>query len=323
MKKNYILLLIALFAMVVSCRDESLDPLQFDKVKKGTILALRGKQLDNVYNKGIPGAEVFPKIAVGTEKFVFDGEYLSDDPSSLTSVDVYAIKGSGITTSRVLLTNVPFSQFKTDATYPRPWVTISIDFKDILSKLGLANTFPLPTATVNTLLTTYRLGINIECDLNLADGTKVLAAQIIAQGLFGSNQFYPAMRLNYAMTDYCSYNADEWATTFAATENRATVYGPYNVTLAKDGTTPNKFFLSNFYDCGETQRYVVFSPSINPATQVVTFPTQTTADGEISGTGTYNQCLKSFSINVTYKYTAASCNGSAGTDTFRYDFVLK
>ena len=304
MKKNYILLLIALFAMVVSCRDESLDPLLFQKVKKGTILALRGTQLDNVYNKGIPGAEVFPKIAVGTEKFVFDGEFLSDDPSSLASVDVYAIKGSGAATSRVLLTNVPFSQFKTDSKYPRPWVTISIDFKDILSKLGLANTFPLSLATVNSLLTTYRLGINIECDLNLTDGTKVLASQIVAQGLFGSNQFYPAMRLNYAMTDYCSYDANSWAGTYDATELSELfgAYGPYDVTFVQDGANPNRYTTSNWYDSG-IPIFFTFSPSVNPATQIITVPSQpnpNNAARTIVGSGTYNQCLNEASISFTY-----------------------
>jgi hypothetical protein len=35
-------------AFVFSCADDSLDPLQSKAVKKGTILALRGTQLDNI-----------------------------------------------------------------------------------------------------------------------------------------------------------------------------------------------------------------------------------------------------------------------------------
>lgn len=319
MKKNYIVFLIALLAMMVSCADVSLDPLRIDKIKKGTILALRGTQLDNIYNKGIAGAEVFPKIAVGTEKFVFDGEYLSEDPTSLASVDVYAIKGSGISTTRELLTNVPFSQFKTDATYPRPWVTISIDFKIILSKIGLGNTFPLPQATIDALLTTYRSGINIECDLNLVNGSKVLAAQIVAAGLFGSNQFYPAMRLNYAMTDYCSYVANSWAGTYDATELSELfgAYGPYNVTFVQDGGDPNKYTTDNWYDSGITI-YFTFSVSSNPATQVITVPSQPNPNNTartIVGSGTYNQCLNEAAISFTYT------QGTAVLDQFVWKLV--
>jgi hypothetical protein len=289
---------------VVSCRDESLDPLNFTKVKKGSILALRGTQLDNVYNKGKAGAEVFPKIATGVEKFVFDGEYLSEDVASLASVDVFAIKGSGASTTRELLANIPFSQFKSDGTYPRPWVTISIDFKDILAKIGLANTFPLPAATIDALLTTYRGGILIECDLNMVDGTKVLAAEIVSQGLFGSNQFYPAMRLNYAMTDYCSYAASDWAGTFDATELSELFgsYGPYDATFTQDSANPNKFTTDNWYDSG-IPVYFIFSPSVDPGTQIVTVPSQPNplnTARTIVGSGTYNSCLGEAAINMTY-----------------------
>jgi hypothetical protein len=304
MKKSYILFLIALLAIGISCRDESLDPLKFAEVKKGTILALRGKQLDNIYVKAKPGAEVFPKIATGTEKFVFDAEFLADDVTTLASVDVYAIKVSGTTSTRELLTNVPFSQFKSDAAYQRPWVTISIDFPYILSKIGLTNTFPLSAATINTLLTTYRAGINIECDLNLTDGTKVLAAEIVSQGLFGSNQFYPAMRLNYAMTDYCSYVATDWAGTFDATELSELfgAYGPYNATFTQDGTNPNKFTTDNWYDSG-IPVYFIFTPSVDPSTQIITVPSQPNplnTARTIVGSGTYNSCIGEAAITMTY-----------------------
>ena len=57
---------------VFSCEDSSTDPLQMSAVKKGTVLALRGQQLTNIYSLGIPGAEFFPRIINGTEKFEFD-----------------------------------------------------------------------------------------------------------------------------------------------------------------------------------------------------------------------------------------------------------
>ena len=227
-------------------------------------------------------------------------------------MDVYAVKGSG---DRVLLTNVPFSSFKSDSTYPHPWVTISVDFKDVLAKLGLANTFPLSAATISTLLTTYKLGINIESDLNLTDGTTVLAADIVSQGLFGSNQFYPAMRLNWAVTDYCSYSASAWAGNYYATETSELfggycgtasqcTAGGYDVVLVQDGTNPNKFNVTNWYDSG-ISNYLILTPSVDVATQVVTVPKQTRTNGNtMEGSGTYNQCLGKMLINYTYKSAA-------------------
>ena len=315
--------LLALVAFVFSCTDDSLDPLQTKLVKKGTILALRGTQLNNLYNKGIPGAEIFPKIMTGAEKFTFDAEFLSENNNSLASVDVYVIKKVGTTRSRILMSNVPFSSFKTDATYKGPWVTISYTIVEVLAKLGLpvASDPIYKGNTGNQLLTTYQPGINFEADLNLVDGSKVTSDQLEAAGLYQSNQFYPAQRLTWQMTDYCSYDVNQWAGAYKASEARTTVYGPYNVTLTSDPLVANQFRITNFYDCGENDRYVKFSVSTKPGDQIVTFPSQTSVNGTISGTGTYNQCLRSFSITVTYVYTAASCNEAAGTDVFRYDFT--
>ena len=310
MKKNFLLFLITMFAFAISCTDKSLDPLKFDEIKKGTILALRGTQLDNVYNKGIPGAEVFPKIANGTEKFAFDGEYLSADPTSLSSVDVYAVQVSGTTRTRVLLTNVPFSQFKSDNTYPHPWVSISVDFKDILTKIGLDNTFPLLPTVISTLLTTYKFGIDIECDLNLKDGSKVSASDIVASGLFQSNQFYPAMRLNYAMTDYCAYDKTSWGLTYASQESGACC-NSLEVNIFKvdpSDASGNTYIMDNWWGDG-VPCSIIFSPSTNPSTQIVTIPSQAINDPGFSaaqnpviakGSGTYNQCLHTMTINCTY-----------------------
>ncbi len=325
MKKNYLLFLIALFATVISCTDKSLDPLQFDKIKKGTILALRGTQLDNLYNKGIPGAEVFPKIANGTEKFAFDGEYLSGDPTSLASVDVYAVKGpAGPDEVRVLLTNVPFSQFKNDGTYPHPWVSVSMNFPDVLASLGLANTFPLPQATLDALLKgDYKFGINIECDLNLTDGTKILAKDIVASGLFQSNQFYPAMRLNWAMTDYCPYDGTTWGGAWIGDEVGPGVGGNDKNNLVL--VAPNTYQMDNFFGDGPpVYATIIFTQSSDPSTQIVKYLNdagktyQATTDcgfsssgcltGQISGTGTYNQCTGVFTLNTKYVISGSTFN---------------
>lgn len=325
MKKIYILSLIAVFAIVVSCVDKSLDPLQFDKVKKGTILALRGTQLDNIYNKGIAGAEVFPKIATGTEIFAFDGEYLSENPKSLESVDVYAIDANR---NRVLLKNVPASDFKDDGTYKHPWVSISFDFAFVLSKLGINATFNGPNNTLDAtvakmILDTYKFGIDIECDLNLTNGTQVLAADIVASGLFQSNQFYPAQRLNWAMTDYCSYNEADWAGQWYGDEVGTGVGSPPGGdnlgSFVK--VAANTWRMDNFFGDGAgVYAVIVFTPSTNPSTQIVKYLNDagksyqlTSEGGQVSGSGTYNTCTNTFTINTKYVI-------GGGTYTWIYNF---
>ena len=280
--------------------------MQLAKIKKGTILALRGTQLDNIYFEGIPGAEFFPRIMNGTEKFEFDAEYLAEDVNTLESFDIYVIKKVTGGTERVHLKNVPASEFKTTSDYIRPWVSVSLNLTDIVEALGLD--FDAPS-TVTTLLTTYKFGINLESDLNLTDGTIIPAAEIVAAGLFQSDQFYPAQILTYTVTDFCPYEAT-WGGAYSATEVYAAgVYGPYNVTFVKDGVDPNKYTFNNFWDYG-LSAYAVFRPTADdPDAQIVTFPEQMVDGVKLTGTGTYDQCLGVFKIQTLY-----------GTDEWRYEF---
>lgn len=294
--------------LVISCQDEKLDPLQTNSVKKGNLLALRGAALTAVYVNGKPVAETFPRIATSTEKMVFDAEYLSSDPNSLSSVDVYVLKKTGSATEKVLVKNVPFSEFKKDGKYPNPWVTITLNLSDLISKLGLDATFPLSTATINALLGTYKSGIPIRCDLNLNDGSKALSDYVTAAGLFQSNQFYPAQILSYTVTDYCNYVASTWQGSYDAAEIYPSgfVYDTYSAapTLTQDAVDPNKFTLDNYWDEGGSI-YMIFSPSTTPSTQVVTIPAQSVVGGISGGTiaastGTYDECKKSIVIQVAY-----------------------
>jgi hypothetical protein len=301
-------LFLAAMAMAVSCADDALDPLQFNAVKKGTILALRGTALQKIYQQQKPAAEVFPRIATGTESFAFEAEFLSDDPSSLESMDIFVIKREGSSRTKVLVKNIPFSAFSSDGKYPKPWVAVNLSLKDdVLPKLGLSNSFPLDAATVSALLGPYATGVNIEIDLNLTDGTKVLASSLVAAGLYQSNQFYPAQKLTWAVTDYCTYIPTSWTGDFDATETSEFFggYGPYTITLVADGTKANRFTTDNWYDSG-IPIYMDLTPSTDVATQVVTVPKQeyTTGSGKvrlIEATGTYNQCKGTMAINFTYK----------------------
>jgi len=308
MKKIYSLAIFALFAIVVSCTDDSLDPLNFKSVKKGTLLALRGDFLQNIYVKGEPGAKFIPLIADGTEKFTFDAEFLSGDPASLASMDVYVEKKPSL--ERVFLKNIPFSEFKNDGKYPRPWVTVSIPLSDILTKIGITPNYPLDPADVNTLVTAYKFGINVITDLNLTDGSKVMADDLVAAGLYQSNQFYPAQNLAYNVVNFCAYDEVTWGGAFTANEIYSNgAYGPYTITLAPTGN-PNEFLMTDFWDVGPTHTALIqFTASTDPDTQIVTFPDQMVDGVALSGTGTYDECTKTFKIQTLY-----------GTDEWRYEF---
>ncbi|MBS1555374.1 MAG: hypothetical protein JSU09_10640 [Bacteroidetes bacterium] len=317
----FICLFFASGVFLNSCKDEALDPLQVSKIQKGKLLALRGTQLQNIYVKGIPGAEFFPKIETGTSSFVFEAEYLAENNQSLESVDVFVLKKATRTATpdRVLVKNVPFSDFKNDGKYRNPYVTVTLSLSDVLSKLGLPTTFPMSAPTITTLLDVYKFGIGIESDLNLKDGSKALAANVVAAGLFASDQFYPAQKLSWAVTDYCSYVASSWAGAYDANEIYSNgVYGPYTLSFSQDGTDPNRFNTINFWDSGYTA-YIVFSPSTNPGTQTVNFPAQTVGGGGsiLAGSkGTYNQCTGEVSISLTYQEGTAQY-------PFRYSLVKK
>lgn len=311
MKKKYLFItLVALFAAVVSCKDDSLDPLQFNNIKKGTILALRGKALTDLYTNGSPIAVVAPGVATGTETFDFEAEYLSENPTTLSSVDIYVQKGSGANVSRVLLTNIPFSQFKNDGKYPRPWVSISLKFMDIIKKLGFPDTtVPLQQSTVDALLKgDYKFGINIEADLNLTDGSKIYAKDIVASGLFQSNQFYPAMRLNYPMIGYCAYDPAVWVGTWVSVESPGTTEDNKLTDLGVVVPGYNRFNMDNFWGDG-VDAYFDMKISTNPFDQTINIPAQTTADpGDLTGTGTYDQCTETIVLKCKYVYAGTAYN---------------
>lgn len=295
--------------MAAACADEALDPLRLTEVKKGSILVLRGTQLQNIYFRGKPGYEIFPRIYKGTEAFAFDAEYLSEDPTTLASFDIFVLRRTtvGGATTKVPLLNVPFSQFKKTDDYLRPWVSVSIPFNTILTALQLN---PSATDFADRILALYPNGINIESDLNLTDGTKVLSTDLVAAGLYQSNQFYPAQVLNVAVTDYCNYNRLDWIGTFAATETSEFFggYGPYDVTFTANSGDPNRFNTNNWYDSG-IPIFIEFTPSVDVASQIVKAPLQefTTSSGSvrlIEGTGNYNSCKKEMVIEFTYKNKA-------------------
>jgi len=295
MRKIYSILTLALFAIIVSCTDDDLDPLNFKKVSKGTLLALRGDYLNAIYFDGVSGASFVPLITDGTDVFSFEGEFLSDNPALLESIDVYAEDSVGV---RTLLKNFPASAFKTGEN-GRPVITVSFTLAEILPKIGVEAKFPLTQDVVdallgdNPLLGSYSAGINIVTDINLTDGTKVLADDMVATGLYQSDQFYPAMRLPFDLVRYCPYE-DNWDGAYKGLEILATdTNGPNPYTFTSTGA--NTYHVEGVYGAvGKTAPIefdIELGPSTSPDNQDVASVTTIVGGKALKLTkGAYEQC---------------------------------
>ncbi len=194
MKKLLFILLAGLF--IASCEDPEKDPLQFDKIKKGSLLALRGQAYENLADEAfLGGVDIVSKTAdVSTETFEFEADFLSANQELLSSVDVYAkYKSSG---TRVKVANVPGSVFVAPigAVYRRGKITIALS--EILKVTG-KNFADLPATDFDTGVISNFV---IESDINLTDGTLIPSSSIVNSSLYESDQFYPAHSLSYYIT---------------------------------------------------------------------------------------------------------------------------
>ncbi len=168
--------------LTFACADESLDPVRFNDLEKGSILALRGAAFESLNETGC--SNLFDKNNItGTEVFSFDADFLSEDPSSLQEVKVYARIRTG---TRVELKTVPASAFSVPDGERYPRGNVSIPLSEILTSLNVTNPQDLGL-----------FDIVIESDIYLTNGSVVGAASIVNSGLFESGIFYPAQRLNY------------------------------------------------------------------------------------------------------------------------------
>jgi len=315
MRKIYSILTLALFAIIVSCTDDSLDPLQFKKVSKGTLLALRGDYLNAIYFDEVSGASFVPLITDGTDVFAYEGEFLSDNPSSLESIDVYAEDSVGV---RTLLKNYPASAFTTGEN-GRPVIKVSFTLAEILPKIGIPASFPLSQGVVdailgdNPLLGNYKAGINIVTDINLTDGTKVLADDMVASGLYQSNQFYPAMRLPFDAVRYCPYEEGEWSGEYKTLEiGEDDTVGPYILTFTQTGA--DTYHVTGLFEEAGNAFDITLSPSTSPYDQDVADITAT-IDGEPfkATKGSYEQCTGRITFTVAY---------SSGDDLYKFTLQM-
>ena len=180
-----------LFALLFSsCSDSELDPLQVDKLKKGSILGLRGGSVANLSNASfITGVDTFNVLQDNSQRnFSFTCDFISEVQSDLSSVDTYVINKDG---ARVKVKSTPASEFvPADGTnFNR--ATITVPFTDLLNASGKSICDFKPS---NAKLGVFSF-IDIENDINLTDGTIVPASSVVNSSLFESTIFYPAHKL--------------------------------------------------------------------------------------------------------------------------------
>jgi hypothetical protein len=101
----------------------------------------------------------------------------------------------------------------------------------------------------------------------------------------------------------CPYNASSWTGAWGGDEVGACCGGTDANAIRQDATDPNKFIMDNFWGDG-VDAYFILTPSTTSVfDQVLTMPKQTTSEGGIaSGTGTYDQCAKTFTIATKYTF---------------------
>ena len=183
---------ILLLGATLACVDESKDPIKFEQIKKGILLALRGDALNNLNNTGCTNS-FYKNNIIGDEVFSFDADFLSEDQNALEEVQVYASL-PGV--ERVQIATVPGSAF----TFPSGSTTkrgnVSVSLATIMNALGLD---AVSAANLKAL------DIKISSDILLKDGSKVLASAATNSSLFESVIFQPAMNLTYCANDVADF----------------------------------------------------------------------------------------------------------------------
>jgi len=219
-------------ACLAACADDSLDPFRLKEQTKGSILALRGDSFDALNDNGCSNTFFQNKI-VGNETFVMDVEYLSEDPTSLQEIQVYAHyqkpdpnnAGEFLVDTRAKVATFPGSSL-TSTGGANPTGSLSIQLSAILT--GVGN----PTVEDDDLL-------NIESDLLLTNGTIVFSTSVVNSGLYQSGIFYPAQTLLYCHDDINGFYPSPKFALRVGTPLMAAAKDTLNITYASEiGTAP-------------------------------------------------------------------------------------
>ena len=173
-----------------SCTDSELDPLQRDKLKKGSILALRGQSVDNIADENfVGGIDSFNVLGDNSNtSFSFTCDFLSESIANLSSVDVYVVAKGG---NRVKVKNVLASAFQpaTGSNFNR--TTITLTYAELIAASGYVLCDFKPSDPQSGAFS----GFLIQNDLNLSDGTIVPSSAIVNTSLSESTLLFPAHNL--------------------------------------------------------------------------------------------------------------------------------
>ncbi len=108
-------------------------------------------------------------------------------------------------------------------------------------------------------------------------------------------QFTLAGANNLSVKIMCNYNANYWSGSWGGDEVGSCCGGTDANTLTQSTSDPNTYTMNNFWG-DHVNATITFSPD-----GTVNLPQQTTSEGGIaSGTGTYDQCMGTFTLATTY-----------------------
>lgn len=195
MKHKILFFLLPVLFFIGGCSDPELDPIQFDNVKKATILGLRDYSYNRIASSTLSplfltGVDTFNVLQDNSSKvFSFVCDFISEDQNSLGSVDVYVVNKAK---ARVKVKSIPASEFKSGVAgtnFKR--ATISIPFPELFNAAGKDLCEYKPS---NAKLGVYSF-IDIENDINLTDGSIIPASSVVNSSLFESVIFYPAHKM--------------------------------------------------------------------------------------------------------------------------------
>jgi hypothetical protein len=187
MKNIFWMFIVCTVMIVSSCTDPAKDPLQIDKLTKGSVLSLRGAAFDNLSN-----AKVF-KGAIDTfsltndfskENFEFEADFIAEDIDGLAKVEVYASadeksKGEKVATIEASSFAIPDKGKYKRAAFKIPLSAILAGAKRSAATLSSGD---------------Y---LFIRSDLTLKNGTVVPYTDLVNSALYETAFFYPAVDLLY------------------------------------------------------------------------------------------------------------------------------
>lgn len=188
--KNFAFLLAGLFLFAAACTDPEKDPFQLEKIKKASIIALRGTAFDNLQDISFRGsiAKLSKAGDPAAQTVEFEADFLSDDVNSLSEVQVYAKATE--TGARTKIGTIAGSAFAVPAGEINRRGKFSVSLSTVLTAIGKN----LGDFNTNDY-------IFLECDLTLTDGSTVPASSIVNLSLFESAIFYPAHNLRCLVVD--------------------------------------------------------------------------------------------------------------------------